>query len=462
VQSVVVAMPGFLGGAATFDPLARALVKRGATDGHAIEVWAIDRRANQLEDLRGMDAAESLGDPEVAAGYYLRRDVTFGGQRFPGFLDPRDAQYGYMSEWGLPVTLADLDAVISSIPQPRDHVILMGHSLGASIVEAYAAWDFAGTPGYQKLAGLLLVDGVLQATPLTETEYLEGRTGGTIPTTGVTAIRAGGPYYFALPLIGLRATVLSEIGARRVVQNPDAVVADPYRDNTMRTLLGIPATPPMTNGAALGFALDDQSCPLAFAAMSLGQPVGPVRSQPNPFGAGGPVIVPANATDTYRWTDAADATPPEFTSLANAAHAWAATPTNFSEWYFATRLTVDAGALPTSLQVATGSYQERERFRAIHGGAIDVPFLGISAALTGSASVFDGVRTVLTAAVGTGRPNAGAVRTVDAGFRAMFVPGMSHIDPLTGRDDGTRNPVPGAVAQFAEGNTAGTVTIAVR
>jgi hypothetical protein len=65
---VVVAVPGFLGGAGSFDGLARALVKKGQRDGHSIEVWAIDRRSNLLEDLAGMNAADAMNDPELARG----------------------------------------------------------------------------------------------------------------------------------------------------------------------------------------------------------------------------------------------------------------------------------------------------------------------------------------------------------------------------------------------------------
>jgi pimeloyl-ACP methyl ester carboxylesterase len=38
-------------------------------------------------------------------------------------------------------------------------VFLGGHSWGATIALAYAAWDFQGKPGYRDLKGLILVDG---------------------------------------------------------------------------------------------------------------------------------------------------------------------------------------------------------------------------------------------------------------------------------------------------------------
>src|SRR3990172_12973115 len=47
---VLILIPGFLGGATTFDPLARDLVAAFRGD---LEVWAVDRRPNQLEDRVG-------------------------------------------------------------------------------------------------------------------------------------------------------------------------------------------------------------------------------------------------------------------------------------------------------------------------------------------------------------------------------------------------------------------------
>ena len=40
-------------------------------------------------------------------------------------------------------------------------VILGGHSLGASLTAAYAAWDFNGKPGFEDVDGLVLIDGGL-------------------------------------------------------------------------------------------------------------------------------------------------------------------------------------------------------------------------------------------------------------------------------------------------------------
>lgn len=460
VRAVVVAMPGFLGGAGSFDPLARALVKRASMAGAPVEVWVIDRRANLLEDLRGMNAADRLGDPEVAAGFYNDQSVTIGGAAFGGYRTANDPTLSFMSEWGLATTLNDLRAVIARVPQPREHVVLVGHSLGATIVEAYAAWDFDGAAGYRTLAGLVVVDGVASGTAASEASWRAGSTGGPFGSTaGVEALRRSGPYFTSLPILGVGALATSEIVARRAALAPTAVVTDPSRDRVLRLLFSLTAVPPLTNAAAMGLAFDDTSCPLAFARMSIGRPTGgPLRMAANPFAPAEQLTVPAGRTETYAWIDAPASTPTEFTPVANAAAAWATSPSNFGEWYFPTRLSLDT-SIVGDLRLAADSWQLREGVRAIHGRAVDVPVLAIAAGLVGRANAFEGMRARVAPTVGADLPAAGADRMSERGFRALLVPGMTHLDPLTGADDGTRNPVPGLVSDFVRDNTRGTVMV---
>ncbi|MFO0559386.1 MAG: hypothetical protein U0269_15325 [Polyangiales bacterium] len=455
-RSVVVAVPGFLGGAGSFDGIARALVKKGQRDGHSIEVWAIDRRSNLLEDLAGMNAAEAMNDPELARGYYVTRAVTVNGQRFGGYLPAASASLAYMSEWGLPMLIDDIRAVIARAGMGKQRVTLLGHSLGGSIVEAYAAWSFSdGTRGYDTIAGLVLVDGVAGGGSVTESQYYMGGAsapGGFGTTQGVTALRASGPYYFALPLLGVQAVVLAEIVARRALKDPDAIVTDSRRDELLRTLLGLDNVPPLTNAAAMGFAFDGDSCALSFAAMNVGRPVGPTRRAMSLLG--GMITVPADTTMTYRWTDAPMSDPPEFTPMRAAALGWAASPTNFSEWYFPVRLTLDVATLG-DMRVSEGSFAWREGIRASLGGAVDVPVLAIGTGLVRDAASFEAMRPRLAASVGSGRPNAGATRMEDRGFRVLMLPTMSHIDPIMAPESSApANPVPAAVFDFARSNTA--------
>ena len=91
-RAAVVLVPGFLGGAANFDRVARAVVASDA----ALEVWAVDRRSNLLEDhSRLLEAAQSR-DPLVAWRYYVRDAGKPGGFRARSAAELRFAGF-----WGL-------------------------------------------------------------------------------------------------------------------------------------------------------------------------------------------------------------------------------------------------------------------------------------------------------------------------------------------------------------------------
>ena len=48
--------------------------------------------------------------------------------------------------------------------------MLAGHSLGGSVVTAYATWDFGGKPGAEGLSGLVYIDGGSSPTPISAEE----------------------------------------------------------------------------------------------------------------------------------------------------------------------------------------------------------------------------------------------------------------------------------------------------
>ncbi len=69
-RAILIAMPGFLGGAASFDQVARNVVRDAAKRGRSVEFWALDRRANCLEDHHGVRAEAlpcDLTDPAARA-----------------------------------------------------------------------------------------------------------------------------------------------------------------------------------------------------------------------------------------------------------------------------------------------------------------------------------------------------------------------------------------------------------
>ncbi|MET9251891.1 hypothetical protein [Nonomuraea sp. NPDC003709] len=140
-RQVVVLVPGQFGAAGGFAPLARELAARLPDT----QVWAVDRREQNLADLRGFRRS-----PDRAADYYLGEHYrSQAPQTVP-----------YVGQWGLGVELADLRRVVMAAADGgRRRVILGGHSWGATTALAYAGWDFDGHPGYRDLSGLVLIDG---------------------------------------------------------------------------------------------------------------------------------------------------------------------------------------------------------------------------------------------------------------------------------------------------------------
>lgn len=456
-HAVVVAMPGFLGGAASFEGLARELVASSITAGTPIEVWAIDRRSNLLEDLRGADTAEVTSMPDVARNYYFGHD-TVGGHAFEGFLQPRDVPY--MSEWGLAVLVADVHALVAHVAATDriGHVFLMGHSLGGTFAETYAAWRFEdGTRGASELAGLVLVDGSQSGTAISETEYHEGAGSGFTASPGLDAIRAGNPY-FALPVLGVATYARAEVLSLETLLAPDAIVRDLGRNQLLAALLGLPLAnvPAMTNAAALGLGFDDASNGITFAAVSAGQSAGgPLESYTS---ITGPMLLhPTDRDATYTWVDAFDAAPPEVTPLALLAHSWIDGPTNFAEWYFPQRLPLDLAAV-AGLDQDAASWQAGEGLRAFDGAAMDAPVLAISTELRTPAD-YEASRA-RAAPIGPGRVvPEGTPRSDARAFDVLDAPALTHVDPVVGPAS-DRNPVPARVLAFVLANSAtGTASV---
>ena len=150
-RAIAVLMPGFLGGAGSYDPMARAIVRRSKGD-DAFEAWAVDRRSNLLEDHHGLEVAQVKKDRRSRSGTTSTRPRPRGRSSRASSSRTRSPS---KSEWGLETTVGDLASVIDLVDAAdrKARVVLVGHSLGASIVEEYAAWDFAGKPGYTELAG---------------------------------------------------------------------------------------------------------------------------------------------------------------------------------------------------------------------------------------------------------------------------------------------------------------------
>lgn len=172
-EAILIAIPGFEGGANSFKLLAENLVLRAAaTYGMVVEVWAYDRRTNQLEDDEGLEIAEALLDPLVAMdwlfgdalGLTLHPALAAGPNRRAIIYNTSD-DVPFIANWTSLVFSRDIDAIVEEALAITDNVFLGGHSAGTGFMARYAATDFDFTgggppqPGYSKLKGLVMFEG---------------------------------------------------------------------------------------------------------------------------------------------------------------------------------------------------------------------------------------------------------------------------------------------------------------
>ena len=314
-RAILVLVPGFLGGATSFDPLAQDLVER--MNG-ALEVWAIDRRPNLLEDRLGaLHAMQGATDPACTARpvqadcpifqgtqfFFADADLNtpgdfpgngdldvdldgeldpqrplvdrFGVERLPLLVQQDDVRF--MAHWGLDTYFRDWKRVVEEARArvgPTGVVLIGGHSQGTTWSSLWAAYDFDPNPS-SVLAGHSLVDGLV---------LLEG--GGAGPTdpqaptlleyeqTVADLERPGGPDVFLEQFSGIPIQQLGTSGEIAAL----AGFYQPFeRSLIQRTplfggggTLSLIILAPATNRAVAGFFLDDDFSPNAAFRVSVG------------------------------------------------------------------------------------------------------------------------------------------------------------------------------------------------
>jgi hypothetical protein len=383
-RTVLVLMPGFQGGAGDFLLVGRDLVQR--VDG--LQVWAVDRRSQPLEDTKLFDDARAgRGSAQQVFDYYLRWLTDSSIQ--PHFEPPRDADLGFAKQWGLKTALEDVRRVVLSARRQGKRVILGGHSLGASMTTIYAAWDFDGRPGHRDVDGLVLIDG--------------GTLGSfTVPSLQQTRdelekLRTGSPF---ADLLGLNAPwaagVFAQGGALAALKEPTAPSigqAFPLLPAQFK-----PAVP-VTNRGLLGFAFDKDTSP---EALSL------IRVNAGRLAASG---------DPRDWEDG------EVTPIRRLADAFSGAP-NAVEWYFPSKLRIDVDAA----QFLVPNAQTRLLgLRPRHLRGVDDPVYALQTDLT-NGRVLRGARAFVR------RSDSPASRAVLVDAAATD----SHLDPLLAAPERSR------------------------
>jgi pimeloyl-ACP methyl ester carboxylesterase len=173
-DAILVLVPGFEGGAGDFKILAENVITRANAEGFVLEIWAYDRRTNQLEDLAGLDIAEEFSSPEIALDWLYGSELTLlldpvlvaGPNRRAVFYDTQ-GDVPFMANWTNLVFSRDIDAIVTAARAAavNQNVFLGGHSAGTGFTARYASTDFnlSGVglpdPGFAKLRGLVLLEG---------------------------------------------------------------------------------------------------------------------------------------------------------------------------------------------------------------------------------------------------------------------------------------------------------------
>lgn len=391
---VLVLMPGTSGGAGDFTLLARDLVRRVP----GLQVWSVDRRSQPLEDTAMFEAAlAGEATLQEAFDYYLG---WLGGatppERFQ-FLDPSTVPFA--KRWGMEVALEDVRRVVREARKRGRRVLLGGHSLGASLAAAYAAWDFRGRPGFRGLDGIVLIDGGLLGSFVDR--YTKKQAEAQLATLDEE------PF---LDLLGTgipdTAGVFAEIGGIFARLDPTGDAA------TLRDFFLLPAEfrppVPVTNRAMLGYAFDRDTSP---------QSLGLLHMNAGELAAAG---------DPRDWADGG------VTPVANIARTFGQEPANAVEWYFPRRLTIDTDAANA---MRRNKAARLLGLRLKHTRAIDVPVYAFQTDLT-DGSVLKGARRL--------------IRKAETGRRESMLidgdPRFSHLDPLTA--DPERNRFARSVARF--------------
>ncbi|MGC8756568.1 MAG: hypothetical protein ACP5QW_08610 [bacterium] len=472
LRAILILMPGLFGGAGDFDKMAKTIVQMGKGD---VEVWTVDRRSSLLNDLTGLQAAWNSHDPSLAISYYFS-GATIDGKTYAG--TPQTTSISYMSEWGLDMTLRDLNTIISLIPQQyrETNVFLGGHSLGAFLAQDYAAYDFGDyptttDPGYKNIAGVILLDGGGSGLffTMSEAQYLSG-TGFTMNISGAqfnlpslsmirqnpsSVIAAGlldliepmflNMFTFA-QIIGMYAFLEPNQISNIIQVNQFKIIVAALLGNTQFKA---------TNQAALGFAMDRHFMPISIFSATLGNANGPLTSTTSSFFSGITISQPTDkGTMVYTWN-----TQGHITNITDLSAALSNTYTTISERYFPTRLILDSIALggdygPTQ----TTDWRYQQGMHVIHNAQMDAPVIafGGGAGVETTTTVFEQYIGLLPPA----RNCNGEPRTM-CGFDIYIMPNYTHLDVLFSDPELSSNNVDAMIYNWILDHSTGSIPTSV-
>jgi hypothetical protein len=315
-RNVLVIEPGTSAGGAYFVPLARWIVSRA----NNWQVWAVERRENLLDDQSELNLAKH-GKATVRQlfnyylGYISDRSVTHH------FHATRDSSVEFAKTWGMNVAVQDLHRVIETARRLGGKVVLGGHSLGGSVVTAYATWSFGRRAGADDLAGLVYIDGG-SGQPIRAAAARRELTALNSPSASPWLSFGGIP----APLAG----VFNATGSAAALIAPNA--PSDGQASGLLTPFHLSPSLPVTNAGQYGWALNYKTSPASLLAAQAH------------LGAG----LSARPTAGYYGWDGTGALTP-LSRFATMFSGVGIDSANGTEWYFPQRLTDDTGAVGNGL-----------------------------------------------------------------------------------------------------------------
>jgi pimeloyl-ACP methyl ester carboxylesterase len=316
-KNVLVLEPGTSAGAGYFVALAKWLVQKAP----GWQVWSVERRENLLEDQsRLRKLKKGTVTPEEFFNYYL--GWLANGSITTHVHEVEESRVPFARQWGMNVAVEDLHVVIDAAKELGGKVVLGGHSLGGSVVTAYATWDFAGKPGAEGLSGLVYDDGGSSPIPVSaqEAEESVAKLATKTPWLAFGGIQA--------PLLGLFGMVGASL-AHVAPNEPASLGKWLFLPESLKTRNAKGEIVTSTNEAGFAYGVNVGTSPPNLLAAQVH--------------AGAGLQEPAHEGEPWTWNGEGAITPIQ--RYAEMLSAWPLMNTDGEEWYFPERLTIDTRAV---------------------------------------------------------------------------------------------------------------------
>lgn len=322
-------------GASSITELGAQIVEQAAREGKNFEMWGIERREKNLEDLVGFRRAYAARDPRIALRYYYGPNYLDANGKFNGtvggpgstatILGQNDVPF--LADWGMDVMFSDIESMLDLIPKAQRHTHIFAYSAfpGGGFLSQLAGFKLHdGNRGFQELGGLIAVEGQLSRRSIgPELEPAQADIDKYL--ADVRAIRAGtiprfqnGDLRVLAP--GPTGAVVASVATMAAYFQPARESIFPIGNGAAGGALAdaFNAHLRLTNRARLAYAVADDPIPGTFTGTAFLSPFGgrmghvgfkplpgaPACAAPGPFGMS-PPCVPAVAqidpSKVYDW-----------------------------------------------------------------------------------------------------------------------------------------------------------------